>query len=190
MIDTTLLPAFYMADERYQRAYGIARANAQGRVWLLGGYVARSLAHLTYGTPFPEKVDLDFLCEDLAPEPTVPAHLHVKRNRYGNPRVVGEHLVIDLMPFTLQNFPTLITRSLPLTIENILARAPLTIGAIAYDTATGTVTGDAGLRAVETRTVAVNDAAEAADTARQLHWSVEHLVRHKAASYGFTPLVP
>ncbi len=177
-------------DARYLDAARIAATNSKGHVWLVGGYVARTLAQLLYGTPLPEKVDVDFVCEGLVRDVQIPEPLRLRRNRFGNPRINGEGVAIDLMPFTTSNFSALQRRELPLTIENVIDQSPLTIGAIGYEPSTGRLFGDVGIRAVETRTVAVHDAVEARDIARRMHWTVEHLVEYKAASYGFTPILP
>jgi len=177
-------------DLRYVTAVQIAQDNSQGHVWLLGGYVSRTLAKLLHGTPLPEKVDLDFVCEGLAAHPYIPAAFTLQRNVHKNPRIQGRGIEIDLMPFTLSNFPRLQERGLPLTIESILAQAPLTTGAIAYHTATGQIIGDVGIHAVETRTLGVNDEAEVKKIVRRNGWTVEEYVRKKAVSFGFTPVFP
>ncbi|HII15229.1 MAG TPA: hypothetical protein HA362_02855, partial [Nanoarchaeota archaeon] len=73
----------------FDEGLDIAKANSSGRMWLVGGAVYRSIANRLYGTPLPDKTDLDFAVESAAEEFKLPGGWELKTTRLGGPRFVN-----------------------------------------------------------------------------------------------------
>ncbi|HLD05561.1 MAG TPA: hypothetical protein VJG90_07610 [Candidatus Nanoarchaeia archaeon] len=58
-----LLPLFKRAlqdNPTYEEALEIVRKNSTGKIWIIGGFVARNIAYQLYGHPEPNS-DFDFI---------------------------------------------------------------------------------------------------------------------------------
>jgi hypothetical protein len=171
----------------FSNAVPIVRQNSQGRIWLVGGFVYRSIANKLYDVPMLH-VDLDFVVEEPRAVLQLPMGWVEGRNKFDHPRLANGTQSIDIIP--LKSIIAGRGRKLEPTIESYFASVPLTIQAIGYDFDRVEVIGDTGKRALETRTVGINDPEQAAISARNKSKSVDDLVRASAAGLNFRPVLP
>ena len=101
--------------------------------------------------------------------------------------MVGPSGVIDVIPMNKMSY--FLDQGIQPTIEAFLARTPLTIGSIAYDTVDRRILGEVGETALYCKTVAVRHQEVAARVAAVKGITVEDLVRQKAESLGFRPIL-
>ena len=168
-------------DLEFRHAYNIARQNGS-RVYLVGGFLFRGLAHALYGTPKPEH-DVDLLVEGLSRDLRLPPRWYRMTNRFGNPKIVSATTTADLIP--LEKVLSIKARGLRPSLEAYLSGTPLTIQAMAYDVEHDELVGDVGLKALEERRVAVNNPFFASIIARMDGTTVNGYVAEKAASLDF-----
>ena len=165
----------------YAEALETVRKNSMGRIWLISGAVFRTLLQKLYG--HDSKIpDWDFMTEGITDQICVADGWEVGKNKFNNPRLKKEAVVIDLMP--LGNFERFKIRGLEATIENYLLTAPLTIQAIAYDTESETLLGEMGIKSITERTVAVNDEREFFYFAKRKGFERTQLLLKVAEEFG------
>lgn len=147
----------------------LARANASGRVYLVGSTLYRTLIGLLYGREIEAGSDFDFLAESLTWRAHVPPDLmtskqvHVAGWAYGSPgsykRVSvnpfqlaearnyrrftsGDGLTVDV--FSIKAFPS-ISRTAQGPLYDYLHSVPLALQMLAYDLERGELVGAPGL---------------------------------------------
>jgi len=172
-------------DRNYDEAVYFAMHNSQGRVWLIGGTVYKNLAHLLYNTQRPE-ADFDFIVEYPDAKLRVPSGWEVRKNHYGNPKIVGKKYSIDFVP--LENIDSIIRRELTPTIENFLTGTPLTVQSVVYGVLEKKLIGEIGLRALADRAVAANDKEQLEIYASRKEKTPEEIIKKTADCLGFKPL--
>lgn len=172
----------------YNEGLDIVKRNSSARLWLIGGAVYRSIISQLYGTPIPEKTDLDFIVEKAAERMALPEGWEEKRTRFGSPRFVNGKKQIDFVP--LAGISLIHNRSIEYTIETYLTATSLTIHSIAYEINEGRVIGEKGIDAIRRRVVEANDLEVADYTAGMVGRTAEEMIKKKAASLGFTPVLP
>jgi hypothetical protein len=187
MDQTTAFLAGAYGNEEFSEGLQIVQANSRGKVWLIGGFVYRTITHRLYGTAKPE-VDLDFIVESPTAKITLPQDWRVSQNRFGNPKFINENKQIDFVP--LANIYMLLQRKLAPTIENFLSITPLGIQSIAYDATANMVIGPIGIDAIERKIIEVNDLPSAKYAAKKKKLTLYELIRQKAKSLEFTPIYP
>lgn len=166
----------------YPQAISLVRAHAQGRIYLIGGAVSRTLAAALYGGD-PESSDFDFVVEQLDPDIDVPSGWQVSYHKFGSPTFSRESCEVDV--FALSDHDYIRTHNLAPTIQNFLSSVPFTIQALAYDINTQRLIGDAGIRALQDRVFRVNNRETAEEVACRKGITVEERMRRKAESMGF-----
>jgi len=177
---------FLTKDAEFSLAKKIVLQNSAGRNWLIGGHLYRSLAYLLYGTLRPS-VDFDFVVEEPREKTVLPVSFELKENRYDNPKFVGKTFSIDFVP--LATIHSINRRRLKPTIENYLTGTPLTVQSIAYEIGTSRLIGDVGIRALLCKEVGVNNLSQAKIYAEKKGQSIEEIIRKKADSLGFKPVI-
>jgi len=166
----------------YSAAWRLVQQNSRGKIWVVGGFVYRSLAAELYTTP-PPRCDFDFLVEEREPVLRLPEGWEERRNSHGNPKLISNEYWIDLIPLPRQWY--FVKHGIAPSIEGFLEHTPLTIGSIAYDTVDRRILGEIGPKALYDKTVAVHDVEAAAYVAQLKAKTVEQLVQEKAESLGF-----
>ncbi len=166
----------------FKEAVEIIKKNSEGGIWLMGGFVFRSIVENIYGVPMSKNADLDFIVENPK-EIKVPDDWVIKKNDYGNPKLVGPSFYIDCIP--LKNVHSIIRRKLEPTIENFLSGTPLNIQSIIFDVIKNKVMGDIGIKSIQERIVSVNDPIQAEYRAGKKGVTVSDLVRNLADELGF-----
>ncbi len=174
-------------DSVFLDVLGVVEGNCVGGFWLIGGFVYRTLASVWYGVARPV-VDLDFLVERPVDVFDLPEGWVVKKNRYGNPKLVSGGLVVDYVP--LNNVYSILKRGVEPSIESFLSGVPLNVQSIAYDCVQRKVIGNVGIKALVDRVVCVNDLGFAEYAARMKGLSVNDFIEGKARELGFTPVFP
>ena len=168
--------------KEYSEAVEIVQQHASGKVWLIGGFVYRTIAHLLYNTPVPE-VDLDFIVEHEETDFNLPEGWVLQHNRYGNPKLVHGQKSIDYVP--LQNIHSLGQQNLEPTIDNFLNVAPLTVQSIVHDTQKQEIVGETGIRALLDKTVGVHNQASAEHAAQKKGKTLQQYLQDTAESLAF-----
>lgn len=176
-------------DKQVKQAIEIVRKNSQGRIWIIGGFVYKSLAKKLYGKPEAQSKDYDFIVEQPNPRIELPDGWVLTRNRFGNSKFVGD-FQIDFVP--LRMVYSILRGKIPATIENYLNGVPLNVQSIAYDANEERVIGEVGISALESRVVAVHDLKIAEDVVRLFYpeklKDVNEMIRKKAEELGFDVL--
>ncbi len=171
----------------YNTALRIVQQNSRGRIWVIGGFVYRSLARELYGTPMPA-CDYDFMVEEMEPTLHLPEGWEERKNSHGNPKLMSGNITIDLIP--LHNLWYFVQHGIEPTLKKYLQRTPLTIQSIAYDTVDKKVLGEIGEKALYEKTVAVHDLEVATYLTQLKGKTIQQLVQEKADSLGFTAVLP
>jgi len=193
----------------YEEAEQIVRKNSEGKIWLVGGSVYRTMARVRYGIKQPQ-VDFDFLVERLNGVLQIPKGRQRwdwswvgKEYSWDFPRFTSvDGLQVDLL--NLSDVHSIRQRCVQPTLENYLTGVPLTIQSIVFDIDKNIIIGGIGLQALQEKTVEVNNFAEAAYTSTKsrkfLHCEdedkaitegryVHEYVSEKAKSVGFKPVL-
>ncbi len=170
---------FNLAD--FHDAIKIVRNSSEGKIWLVGGMVFRTICHLIYNSPTP-KADFDFIVEKIL-IPNLPTGWTAKTNNFGNSKISNSKIEMDLIP--INNIASIKRRKLPATIENYLSGVPLTIQSIAFDLASKKLIGDVGIQSIESRTVAANNLSEADFAAKLYNKSVNDLIQKYTKALKF-----
>lgn len=131
----------------------LVRQNSEGKIWLVGSAVYRTLAHLIYGSALHIK-DWDFLVERSTSSLSCASGWEGLRNRYGNPKFKKDALVVDIFP--LGNITSIKKRNLPPHLDHYLTGTPFTIQSIAFDVEHKALVGEIGIRSILTKTVSIN----------------------------------
>lgn len=171
----------------YHTALRIVQQNSRGRIWLVGGFVYRSLAAELYQTP-KSRCDFDFIVEEQEPVLRLPEGWEERKNSHGNPKLISNGYWIDLIPLRKQWY--FVKQGIQPSIERFLEHTPLTIGSIAYDTVDQKIIGLVGEKALYEKKVAVHDLEAAAYLAQLKGKTIPQLVQEKADSLGFKAVLP
>lgn len=171
----------------YHEALRIIKENSHGKVWLIGGFLFRTLTMHLYSTPRPE-IDLDFIIEQPLEPLQLPLNWKTKVNHFGNFKLIGPKFEIDFIP--LNNIHAIKSQDLSPIINDYLKTPPLTIQSIAFNVETNTLLGPTGINAIRTKTVGINNMTSAVEYASRYNNSVNSYIEEKAKSLNFTPIFP
>jgi len=184
---TEILQRRFTPDFREQLE--IVRRNSRGKIWVIGGFVYKTLASELYGREIKTK-DVDFLVENPNPEIVLPEGWKITLNHFGNPKFIppdGKEKP-DFVP--LARVYSILKRRLPPEIENYLSGTPLNVQSIAYEV-DGRIIGDAGISALEKRVVAVHNLDMAKDVAYWIYnKTVNDIIKKAADELGFQAEYP
>ncbi|MBI2635324.1 MAG: hypothetical protein HYW79_02155 [Parcubacteria group bacterium] len=170
-------------ESDFYEVLNILKKITLGNIWLIGGFVYRNIARGLYGTSKPS-VDLDFIVEKVNQNLTFPLGWTNAHNRYGNPKFIRtDGLAVDFVP--LNNISSILRRKVEPTIYNFLTGTPLTIQSIAYDVKNNRVIGSIGIKALQSKTISINDAEQAKIYANKKERAIEEIIQEKAKELGF-----
>ena len=172
-------------DESFKEALSIVEQNtADGRIWLIGGFLYKTLANYLYGTSKPSK-DFDFIIECPNQQIVLPENWRLSKSRFGNSKFAktDKSLEIDFVP--LSRVHGIIKRRIPPSIQNYLSGVPLSIHYLAYETKSGILEGDVGLASLEQKFVRLHNLEMAEDAARLYNTTVNEMITKKARELGF-----
>lgn len=183
---TTLFRRAAERDPRFRDACELIARNTRGRYWICGGYVFRTLARERYGTG-QNAPDIDIMTEKRLPAPVCPEGWNLLQNRYGNHKFVRrDGLKVDV--WCLHDMHGIRTLGLRTTLRNYLRCTPLTVQSIVYDVTRQRVIGAVGIRALASRTIAINHLVRAQQWSHKYGTPLERMILSKAQSIGFTPI--
>ena len=167
----------------YCEVLEIVKKNSEGKIWLVGGAIFRTLIKTLYGWQTVIS-DWDFIPEKITNPITLTDGWLDGKNKFGNPRVQKGGTVLDIIP--LNNIVRLRVRNLEPTIENYLIRVPFTIQRLAYDVNEKILVRSAvGIERLLTKTVAINDQIESAYLTQRKNYKGSQLLVKIAEELGF-----
>lgn len=179
-------------DPKFQEAVAIARECSAGKVWLVGGYLYRSIIQEFYGTPRPEKIDVDFALESFQ-RGSYKLGIELEsgkwhsdfQGRYGRHHFSGQLTARLACPdYSIDFISVSKLAFFRPSIEKYLSWVSLTVQSIAYDVDTHEVIGNVGKKAIVDKIVAIhNSRGFSKKTNGKI--SLEEYVREKAHSLGF-----
>jgi hypothetical protein len=182
---TNMFKKIAFDDINFRIALEIARANAWGNMYVIGGYVFRNVSFALYGGQ-KFSSDIDIAVDAWKPLVCTPIGWKAETNSYGTPKFVSRDCSVDLP--CLAQWHSIVRRGLSPTIENALTGTPLNIQSIVYDINNGQVYGDIGINAIVTRTIAVNDYTQAQYYAERKKKPLNQIIAEKARELNFTPV--
>jgi len=171
----------------FNEALNILKRNSTGKIWLIGGFVYRTIANQLYGSIRP-KIDLDFIIENPVKEFDLPNGWGVKTSCFGNPKLVNKEKQIDYVP--LNNIYSILYRKLEPSIENFLSGVPLTIQSVVYDVYVERIIGETGIKALKNKMIEVNDLHFAKYAAQKKGKSLRNMIQEKAEDLKFSYVLP
>jgi hypothetical protein len=146
---------FYHGE--FQKVLRIVKTNSEGKVWLIGGFLYKTLAGLLYDYK-PHIKDFDFIIEKVKFPLTIPEAWEELKTSYNNPKLKRGDLILDLVP--LNNIHSIQRRNLNPSIENYLSGTPLTVQSIAFDIDSQEMMGEIGLKSLFDKVIAINNREE------------------------------
>jgi len=199
------LEDFLKDDGFYAEAEKIVLDNCCGEIYLVGGYVFRPLAFEGELKGFKPRCDIDFLIGSMKKDYELPPGWTSSLNLFGSTEFIRcDGLIghihralpsrvkrlmkipkkIDLI--VMSEYIEVVRLGLPPTLETYLKTVPFDIQSIAYDARQGKLIGEAGLKAIDDRTVRVNNRGSAEYVCEHIHGiSIEEWMERLARSIGF-----
>ncbi|MCX6812760.1 MAG: hypothetical protein NTW79_04080 [Candidatus Berkelbacteria bacterium] len=171
----------------YFEALKIVKENSSGKIWLIGGFVFRTLASQLYDLPNPE-CDLDFIVEKVSSDFVLPAGWKIKSSRFGNPKFAKNNKEIDLVP--IEEVYSISKRKFKPTIENYLTGTPLNIQSIAFDVIKHKIIGDVGIKSLIDREIRIYNLDLARFAAEKKNINLKKMILDKANDLKFKPILP
>jgi len=170
-------------DEKFREALGIVSANSRGRIWLIGGFLYKTLIKARHGTDVPNK-DFDFIVERARGKLDLPGGWTTRTNRFGNPELSSKDNLVDLIP--LDNLLYLRRKRMEPSISNYLASVNFSVFALAFDMREERIIEGGGVSALEEKVVRVHNLEAAKMSAEIYNTSINEMLRIRAEELGFT----
>ncbi|MBU2615802.1 MAG: hypothetical protein KKC19_01740 [Nanoarchaeota archaeon] len=175
----------FMEDPWYDKVLEIGRRNVDGGLYLIGGYVHRSIIKKLYGTDFPEGiVDFDFASEMLSRTPYAPRGWKHRRTSFGNPCLETEGCKVDLNG--LNNFKDVGSP----TIHELIRIAPMDVQMLAWNCEEEELVCDPhykAIQAIDSKKLRVNrlDRLKTIALHREDESTARSILEERAKSLGF-----
>ncbi len=174
-------------NKEYLEVLEIVKSNSQGKIWLIGGIVSRSIIKLIYGR-LQLKHDLDFLVEKLNKKLVIPSSWKLAKNRFSNPKLIKGGTEVDIVP--LKTAEHILRNKLTPSIKNFLVGTPLDIQSLAFDIEKEKLIGSLGIKALQRKEVRINNSKPFLAKAKRKKISPEELLQQTAKSVGFKAVFP
>jgi len=173
-------------DGDYQAALRIVKNNSEGRIWLIGGAVYRTLL---FGDCDQAK-DFDFIADYVRDDCDlfVPEGYSISRTGMGGLRLYSSNDSIDIV--TLKDVFQIKSRGLEPSIKNYLSGVPLNIQSIVWDVGRRQIRGEIGIKAIGDRVLRVNDLEMAMNRAISKGMSIKQMLEEKAMELDFDYEMP
>ena len=169
-------------NKEYLEALNIVKSNSEGRIWLIGGMVSRSIIKSIYGH-VQLKHDLDFVVEKLNRKLVIPKNWKISKNRFENPKLTKGNTKVDIVP--LETAEYIKENNLKPLIKNFLAGTPFDIQSLAFDIKKEKLIGPLGIKALQQREVHINNSKRFLARAQRKSLAPEKLLQRTAKSLGF-----
>ncbi len=176
-------------DIPFSISLSVVRDNCKdncGKIWIIGGFLYKSLVELSYGSCEKPTKDYDFIVEKVDEKIVLPIGWRRKVNSFGNPKFVmpSSGIEVDFVP--LKKVYSVLERKIKNPcIDNYLNGVPLNVHSLVYDISEKRISGDIGIKALEEKIVRVNDLKMAEDAAELYDTSINEMIRQKAEELGF-----
>ncbi len=191
---------------RYPEIASMLLGNTSGKIWMIGGAVAKiilhKIGHSDYHPPFdpfnlytlgdfPAR-DFDFIVEEIDNDFMVTRDWKKSVNTFGGIKLTKQSLfadpkaVVDI--WRLCDHDACRRNGAAHTIGNVLKLAPLSIQSIAVDLEEGKIMGRVGIDSIKSKTVRVNNKEEFLYYCKVYNKNPKYFIKQKALEYGFTPI--
>lgn len=147
-------------EPRREEIMEIARRNTEGKLWLFGGAVYRTIIEEIYGQATRRRegvIDIDFIAEKMISHKPlyIPLGWDIRLTNSENIYLEASGLKIDLN--SLRGYASGIHPDQDPSIEEVLQTTPFNVQSIAYDCDSDSLLGRGGIRAIRNRTVKINE---------------------------------
>ncbi len=170
-------------NKDFEESVHVVKSNSQGRLWMIGGFVYKTIISELYGNKKPE-LSLRFFVEK--PNENIKSYgwwVYNKQDKNGNYLFSSTE---KLMMFTpLDRIRPMREMGIEPTINNYFFGIPLTVQAIVYDVNNSKIIGERGINSIMKKTVGINSRKFAERAARKLNIGLEEYVQNKADELGF-----
>jgi hypothetical protein len=177
IINNSILP-----DKNFQEALEIVRKNSSGKIWLVGGFLYKNLAHYLYGSKKSTK-DFDLIAENSNSKLILSENWRIKKNHFDGLKFVNREKQIDFMP--LNNLYYIKINNLNPCIDNFLEGGGLNIHCLVYDILGKEIFGDVGIRALEQKVISGYNLKMLEYGARKYGKTSNEIIKTKAEELGF-----
>jgi len=147
---TKIVDKSILSDEDFQEAFQIAKENSSGRIWLIGGFLYKNIAHALYDSKKSTK-DFDLIVEKANEELMIPEGWRRTSNHFNGIKFVNGEKQIDFIP--LNDIYYISHNNLVPCIDNFLEGGALNIYCISYDILGKEILGEVGIKGLEQKTV-------------------------------------
>lgn len=149
-----LLESKLNQNTAYLEALKIVRENSQGKIWLIGSGVYKTLLNLLYNQSHPVK-DWDFIVEKIKDPLKLESGWETEKNKHGNFKLKKDGLILDFI--SLDNIHNIKQRGLSPDINHYLTGTPLTIQSVVFDTEARKIIGEIGINSISKKVVDINN---------------------------------
>ncbi|MEK6913798.1 MAG: hypothetical protein AABW47_03975 [Nanoarchaeota archaeon] len=174
IVNDSILP-----NRDFQEALNIVRENSSGKIWLVGGFLYKNLAHYLYGSKKSTK-DFDLIVENSNDKLTLPKDWAIRKNHFDGLKFVNEEKQIDFIPLArvcyCEGYPS---------IDNFLKSGGLNIHCLAYDIFNNEILGEVGIKALEQKIIASYNLKVLEEGTRRYGRTPNDLIKTKAEELGF-----
>jgi hypothetical protein len=171
-----------LLDKDFQEALDIVRENSSGKVWLVGGFLYKNLAHNLYGSKKSTK-DFDLVVEDSNYKLTLPEGWRIRKNHFDGLKFVNGEKQIDFMPLASLDYIKM--NKLSPCMDNFLEGGGLNIHCLAYDIFGKKIFGDIGIKALEQKVISAYNLEMLEYGARKYRKIPNDIIKSKAEELGF-----
>ncbi|MBI2564469.1 hypothetical protein HYV79_00575 [Candidatus Woesearchaeota archaeon] len=166
-----------------QKLLDVLSENTSGNLYLVGGFVYRSIALKLQGLHMETMPDLDFVTDKIEIK-NIPADWMLGKNRYGGLKIHTQKFSIDIDEF--KHHVNINYLNLPQTIESYLEATPLNIQSIAFDVKNKKIIGDVGIKSLNDKEIGVSNI-KIFDLEREKR--IQKIIS-KSKDLNFTPILP
>ena len=181
----------------FQEALNIAKLNSlEGKIFLVGGFVYRTLAKELYDINDKQIFDIDFIIENpINPdEITIPSGWTLINTHHKDPRFIQDQRQVDVFPLNhalrLPNYDKVDEMSVDEKLNNYFSMVPLNIQSIAYDLDEKRILGEIGKKSLLDRQIKVNGIEECISFCKSRKMSIHKFIRDKAEGLQFEAVFP
>jgi len=171
-----------LLDKDFQEALNIVRENSSGKVWLVGGFLYKNLAHNLYSSKKSTK-DFDLVVEDSNYKLTLPEDWRIRKNHFDGLKFVNGEKQIDFMPLASLDYIKM--NKLSPCMHNFLEGGGLNIHCLAYDIFGKEIFGDIGIKALEQKVISAYNLEMLEYGARKYGKIPNEIIKSKAEELGF-----
>ena len=178
-------------DPLFEEALSIAELNSLGgKIWLIGGFLYKSLLHEKHGLKNLIIKDYDFMLENQVPfeETKAPNGWNINQTYFGDARLTKGQKQVDIFP--LDNACSFLSdedlRNLPTQekLDYYMLTSPFDIQAMVYDLYSKKIEDVGGLAAVEAKKISIIKLETCLDISKQRGITLEDYLVDKSRRMG------